>query len=107
MHRQHSPQPPPARRDRDGPLRKGVSERTVEVRLRACAPECVTAHARAVVAAASPALDRIREFWASANFTDAMLRVPWLTMTSVPANMQSIQWDRLSNNDLLGSITGV
>ena len=64
----------------------------------------VTAHARAVVDAARPALDRIRDFWASANFTDAMLRVPWLTMTPVPADMQSIQWDRLSNSDLLGSI---
>ena len=64
----------------------------------------VTAHARAVVTAARPALDRIRDFWASANFTDAMLRVPWLTMTPVPADMQSIQWGRVSNSDLLGSI---
>ena len=34
------PPAPPGEADLDGPLRNRISERTVEVRLRACAPEC-------------------------------------------------------------------
>ena len=34
------PPAPAGEADLDGPLRNSISERTVEVRLRACAPEC-------------------------------------------------------------------
>ena len=45
MHRQHAPQPPSGEAAHDGPVRKGICNRTIVCGLRACAPECaLTVH---------------------------------------------------------------